>query len=242
LAIHDIGHYCPQGSPSPVQCPPGTNSSSTGLTQVGDCDSCVKGFYCPKNGTVFSELQCLSGYFCPSGTSNPTDFDELVCPTGHRCPVGSDYPVPCEAGTYQDERGNDTCKTCPAGYFCTINTTEPFDCPVSSHCPEGTRFADEFLCPAGTFSNVENLRAVEECEPCLAGQYCEKSGLTAPTGPCAAGFFCGSGSPVANPHASDPFHLSYAGDTCVATSNSSVNDICPPGHSIYYDIAIYYYM
>ena len=25
----------------------------------------------------------------------------------------------------------------------------------------------QYPCPAGTFSNVDNLRAVEECEPCL---------------------------------------------------------------------------
>ena len=55
------GHYCPEGSPSPVQCPPGTNTTSVGLRSVGDCGSCVKGYYCPSNGTVLSEKKCLAG-------------------------------------------------------------------------------------------------------------------------------------------------------------------------------------
>ena len=71
------GHYCPEGSPSPVQCPPGTNTSSWGLAEVGDCQACVKGYYCPLNGTVVATRQCLAGYYCPSGTSNPTDFDSF---------------------------------------------------------------------------------------------------------------------------------------------------------------------
>ena len=132
----------------------------------------------------------------------------------------------------QNEMGNDTCKTCPAGFYCLANSSEPIDCPVGSYCPSGTRFFDEFLCPAGTYSTLERLRSADECSPCVAGQYCATEGLTAPTGPCAEGYFCGSGSSVANPHASDPFHLGYVGDTCVVSMNTTVNDICPPGEKL----------
>ena len=65
------GHYCPEGSPSPVQCPPGTNTTSVGLRSMGDCESCVKGYYCPSNGTVLSEKKCLAGvcgYECYSSS------------------------------------------------------------------------------------------------------------------------------------------------------------------------------
>ena len=27
-------------------------------------------------------------------------------------------------------------------------------CPMGSYCPAGTRYANEFLCPIGTFSNI----------------------------------------------------------------------------------------
>ena len=142
------GHYCPVGSPAPVQCPPGTNTSSLGLSSVGECQACVKGYYCPLNGTVLATRQCLAGYYCPSGTSNPTDFDNLVCPTGHYCPVGVDYPIPCAAGTYQDERGNDTCKACPSGSYCEVNTTTPVDCPPGYYCPPGSSSRKQYACGA----------------------------------------------------------------------------------------------
>jgi hypothetical protein len=106
------GHYCPVGSGSPIQCPPGTNSSSTGLRNVTDCPACTRGFYCPLNGTVLATRACLAGYFCPAGTANLGNNTELVCPTGAHCPVGSPAPVICEAGSYQDERGQSLCKVC----------------------------------------------------------------------------------------------------------------------------------
>ncbi len=225
------GHYCPTGSPAPVQCPPGTNTSSLGLRGVGDCESCLKGFYCPSNGTVFSELLCLAGHFCPSGTSNPLDDLSLLCPAGSHCPVGSDVPVPCVAGSYQDETGKATCKACPAGSFCEIGTVHPADCPAGYFCPPSTGVATAFACPEGTFSNVTKLSAENQCAPCTAGSYCGSVALLEPSGPCSAGYFCGGGSSVSTPASSDPFHLSYVGDTCVNASliDASSNDICPPG-------------
>ena len=224
------GHYCPAGSPAPVQCPPGTNTSSLGLSSVGECQACVKGYYCPLNGTVLATRQCLAGYYCPSGTSNPADFDNLVCPSGHHCPVGVDYPIPCPAGTYQDERGNDTCKACPAGSYCEVNTTTPEDCPPGYYCPSMTEHGTEFPCPNGTYSNVSRLGAVSECQQCTPGMYCGTVGLLEPTSVCSAGYFCGVGASVAQPHDSDGNHVSYSGDTCVDVSDNSTNDICPPGH------------
>ena len=224
------GHYCPVGSPAPVQCPPGTNTSSLGLSSVGECQACVKGYYCPLNGTVIATRQCLAGYYCPSGTSNPTDFDNLVCPTGHYCPVGVDYPIPCASGTYQDERGNDTCKACPAGYYCEVNTTTPVDCPPGYYCPSMTEYGTEFACPNGTYSNSTNLGAISECQQCTPGMYCGTTALLEPTSVCSAGYFCGMGASVAQPHDSDGYHVSYSGETCVGVSDNSTNDICPPGH------------
>jgi hypothetical protein len=102
------GHYCPRGSESPVQCPPGTNSSSTGLVNVTDCPPCTVGFYCPMNGTVFATRHCLPGHYCPLGTG-PIG-NATMCPTGSHCPLGSSTPQLCAAGTYQDEIGQSTCK------------------------------------------------------------------------------------------------------------------------------------
>ena len=109
--LNDIcpaGHYCPEGSVAPIQCPPGTNSSSTGLTKVSDCPPCTKGFYCPLNGTVYATRKCLSTYYCPAGTGSLDDT--LLCPVGAHCPFGSNAPVLCSPGTYQDEKAQATCK------------------------------------------------------------------------------------------------------------------------------------
>ena len=111
--LNDIcppGHYCPVGSDSPVQCPPGTNSSSTGLANVTNCPLCISGYYCPLNGTVYATRKCLPGYYCPSGTSMVGHHPSNVCPTGTACPTGSSHPTICSAGTYQDALEQPSCK------------------------------------------------------------------------------------------------------------------------------------
>ena len=231
--INDIcppGHYCPVGSDAPVQCPPGTNSSSTGLVNVTDCPPCTRGYYCPLNGTVYAVRDCLVGSYCPAGTGALTNVN--LCPTGAYCPTGSPAPELCEPGMYQDEIGQSSCKVCPSGSYCLQNTTTPVECPPGSYCPAGTRFGTEYLCPNGTYSNSLSLTNVTECTDCTPGYYCGSPGLTAPTAKCREGYFCGGGSPVATPHASgaSPYQISYIGETCVEISNTTLNDVCPPGH------------
>ena len=104
------GHYCPLGSASPKQCPPGTNSSTVGLANVTQCSPCLRGYYCPLNATVFATRQCLPGYYCPTGTGMVND--SILCPTGSKCPLGSAEPTQCAAGSYQDQQGQPTCKVC----------------------------------------------------------------------------------------------------------------------------------
>jgi hypothetical protein len=56
--------------------------------------------------------------------------------------------------------------------------------------------------------------------------------LSAPSGFCEAGYFCGGGSTVATPFGSGfigGFEISYSGDSCVTVVNNTMNDICPPG-------------
>ncbi len=42
--------------------------------------------------------QCAGGYFCPTGTADPSAVASLICPKAHRCPLGSSAPLPCAAG------------------------------------------------------------------------------------------------------------------------------------------------
>jgi hypothetical protein len=82
----------------------------------------------------------------------------------------------------------------------------------------------------GTFSDMTTLGSVNECQPCTPGKYCGSVALQAPTYDCTAGYYCGLGSSVSTPHDSDPFHVSYVGETCVGVNKTAINDVCPPGH------------
>ena len=48
----------------------------------------------------------------------------------------------------------------------------PLACPAGSYCPEGTREENQYLCPAGTYSNMTSLEAAAQCTPCQPGWYC----------------------------------------------------------------------
>ena len=105
------GHYCPIGSASPIPCPVGTNSSSRGLLKESDCPSCVGGYYCNNTGTILAVNKCVEGYFCPPGTVDPVNVEtDLSCPRGSYCALGSWKPVECDAGYYQDNTGQSSCK------------------------------------------------------------------------------------------------------------------------------------
>lgn len=70
-------------------------------------------------------------------------------------------------------------------------------CPQGYYCPPGT--AGVFVpCPVGTFGARNQLTNVSECTLCTGGSYCNQENLTAPAGPCQAGYYCWSGGLVVN--------------------------------------------
>ena len=121
----------------------------------------------------------------PDGTTGD------VCPVGHYCPVGSTAPVPCPPATYMNSTGASACDSCPEGFFCVSGATaEP--CPQGFYCPPGTAGVFE-PCPEGTFGATDRLTNETECTQCTGGFYCNQQNLTAPAGPCDAGYYCVSG-------------------------------------------------
>ena len=70
-------------------------------------------------------------------------------------------------------------------------------CPEGRYCPAQTE--DPILCPNSTFRNTTMGESSSDCYACLPGMYCGTEGLSQPTGPCQAGFYCLSGNNVANP-------------------------------------------
>jgi hypothetical protein len=103
---------------------------------------------------------------------------------------------------------------CNSGFYCTggASTATPQDgstgniCPAGSYCPSGS--VSPMNCPPGTFLSYTGATDANLCQACLPGQYCGTSGLSSPTGDCAAGFFCPAGTSVSSP----------------------VETICPPGY------------
>ena len=131
---------------------------------------------------------------CPTGTVHP--IIGHVCPTGHYCPIGTDYPVPCPAGSYQNDENQWECKDCPPGYFCPSNTSDyqPNICPSGYYCLVNTTDQYDYPCPPGTFNNLTQQTDLSACVPCTPGTYCQGSGNSVPTGNCSAGYYCTNGS------------------------------------------------
>ena len=97
---------CLNKSTSPVECNPGTYSS-TGATK---CNNCIKGFKCP-NSTIQSPIKCLSGTY-----SNETKSTECrECPAGFSCPNVDESPVECVDG-YYSTGSRSQCVICPHGH------------------------------------------------------------------------------------------------------------------------------
>ncbi|KAG8568304.1 hypothetical protein GDO81_013953 [Engystomops pustulosus] len=192
-----IGHFCPEGTLSPVPCPVGTLKNTTGGFSVDSCVPCYAGYFCASVGLSSPTGLCSAGFFCPGNftSTNPTAF---LCPKGHYCSSGSSHPIPCPTGQYQPNTGSHSCTPCQPGFYCQEAVAgQPEPCPPHSYCPAGTLFP--LPCPNGTYTPLEisGLREKGECLPCPPGHYCRGGKLL---GPCAAGHFCLSGSSEYTPY------------------------------------------
>jgi len=174
------GYYCTEGSHAPRPCPPGRYSPlpKDRLKSIDECDQCLAGEYCEVGAQTTTSGPCDAGYYClkgsPSKQPNTTYGD--ICPPGTYCPAGSSWPVPCEAGTYNNISQQASCKVCPAGFFCQANSTEPVPCPSGYWCGHGTKFGYQNACPEGTFNSLIEQSSIEDCVNCTAGFYCDKQG------------------------------------------------------------------
>ena len=154
------GNYCPSGTPTPIACPTGSWSNSTGLEREEDCFTCPGGYYCANTGLTEPTGPCDAGYYCSGNASVPNPEDGGVtgdpCTVGHYCPEGSASPVPCADGTYTTVTHTEQCLNCTPGYYCvTGDTLQP--CPMGYYCPLGTGYV-WLSCPAGTYSDQTGKR------------------------------------------------------------------------------------
>ncbi len=220
------GFYCPLNSTSPTPCPARTYSPSAFNSEIENCLSCDPGMHCNSSGLVTPSGLCSEGYFCTNGSSTAFPINSSngdICPGGHFCIEGSSAPRECLPGTYANNTGLSSCLTCLAGFYCEANTIDPtlFPCPSGHYCPQGTQFPFQFPCPLSTFNPSTTASDISSCLPCLAGFFCNGTGLDSPSGVCNTGSFCISGSTSPNGEPCEP------GFYCPPDINSPLP--CPPG-------------
>ncbi|XP_072343857.1 uncharacterized protein [Scyliorhinus torazame] len=120
------------------------------------------------------------------------------------------------------------------GYYCLLTLMIPELCLPGYYCLPGTEEATQYPCRPGTYNGRSGIRSEGECLLCPAGQHCNESGLTEPSGLCAPGYYCTGGSTTDKP---TPNHLTWN-----VSSNStseykwcpeqyySMGGLCPAGH------------
>lgn len=106
--------------------------------------------------------------------------------------------------------------------FRCASCTSPTLCEPGFVCAAGSPLPVK--CPTGTYSPFHgNTDASADCLSCPNGTYCGQRGLFAPSGPCAAGYFCQASSTTRTP----------AGNECPVgyecPSGSSAPQLCPAG-------------
>ena len=101
----------------------------------------------------------------------------VSCDTGFFCPDGISKQL-CDAGTFSGTRGAKTsCTSCAAGKFQSGRGQTKCDACPDGEYSSGTKNTQCSSCQAGRYGSGANLRTSATC-----------------TGPCAAGYFCPSGS------------------------------------------------
>lgn len=223
------GHYCPEGTLTPVACPFGSYLNSRGAKNETYCQACTPGKYCNDSGLHLPVADCSPGYYCPLGETTPT---AVICKEGYFCVGGKGHQEPCPSGQYQDEQGKASCKVCVKGHYCnaTFGPVKNYIgnvCPPGYYCPRGTEFAVQYACPIGTFNNITGLTNETECTLCLGGFYCGRTGLTHPETPCSGGYFCKQGAKTSTPVEGDHANKCPFGHYC--PQQTAEPKKCPQG-------------
>lgn len=98
--------------------------------------------------------------------------------------------TPCPRGTYQDERGQSSCKPCNSGTYQNMtgqSSCKP--CPIGTICPN-QRTINPYVCPEGKEARGNSCNScppgkyknsgMNRCENCPQGTKCESYGMTQP--------------------------------------------------------------
>lgn len=178
------GYACPTYS-SALGCT--ANPADTGNSCPIGCEPGYQS--CPPY--VRRMIICSPGHYCPGAPvtgnmSNPYtignyDGEYSVSPDQYDCPPGTYSP---ESGL----KSADECTVCDQGKYCVGGQTAPDgDCASGHYCPYGTKKANQYPCPSGTYNPNTNSISEDDCTPCPKGSYC-LSGSSSYI-PCPAGTY-----------------------------------------------------
>ncbi|CAK8677709.1 unnamed protein product [Clavelina lepadiformis] len=195
------GFYCPEGTPAELRCPAGGYSNSTGLAE---CTPCEPGFYCPAETVDYTRNPCVPGYYCPAGSST-----YVPCPPGSYGTApqlsSAESCLPCDPGKYCLESGNTTVSgDCDPGFYCLTNSSSPRPSGFATYSSTTMSSTESCLCPASDIGGECPLghycpSGTGQPLPCSNGSYCEIIGLSTPSGPCSAGYYCNSSATRPDP-------------------------------------------
>jgi hypothetical protein len=166
------GHYCPNGTVNPIQCPSGYVRSEMYGVNEASCSNCAAGEICYPGDPV--------AYPCPKG---------MWCEYGK----GAQY---CPPATYNDQysaTSREDCLGCPAGYFCFNNGTSDYTnypCPAGYYCLVNSTMPIQ--CPQGRYRNTVAARRSTDCPLCPGGYRCDFRTVNPVA--CRAGYYCPTGS------------------------------------------------
>lgn len=84
-------------------------------------------------------------------------------------------------------------------YQHALTLLKPASSLLGHYCPRNTKFATQYPCPPGTYSDALNIWDASKCQLCPPGRVCSKPGLARPDGLCMPGWFCPPGSMSSKP-------------------------------------------
>lgn len=216
ITVDDPGcyQYTVNGNIRCRDCPTGTVSDD-GASY--NCE-CPAGDYNHPIGST--ALLCLA----PQGLTQRHPVECRVCPVGNRCPGGYDTgnsqhqaPIPCEAGTWQDQTGQSSCKNCVSCEVGVAYESTPNSCGGENptQCTACTQCGATGYAPPGNECTPTSDTVCLTCTDCVLGVSYEAAGCGATTdrqcNPCTV---CGPGT--------------YSIAACTLTSNEQCA-ACPAG-------------
>ena len=207
--ICPVGYECPEHSPEPIPCGPGTYQPNM---LRGECLICPAGFYCPDRANT-DIIKCTSNNYCEAGSSEPSPCPDGTLSSDETVLISASECIPCPTGKYC--RNGEIRGDCDEGYFCLAGADDQTPnndffadtilgndticdagvkcqgrCPPGHYCPTG---GTELPIPCSQNTYMTRRRGIREsqCDVCPPGAWCQK-GQGEPDF-CPQGYFCNAG-------------------------------------------------